>query len=81
MNPGDFGRDVFIFVTVAGCRVVFHFLPRAAAALSVYLEEDDVAVFGDTDPVEGQVAVDFRSDRAADDGLRDGADWCLRLRF
>ena len=51
--PCDTGRGVLVFDTVACSWVVFHYLAGTAVTVTVNLEEDDAAVFGDAEPVLG----------------------------
>lgn len=51
MDPGYATFDVFVFDSVTGVGVVFHYFACADLAFSIYLEEDGVAGFGYADSV------------------------------
>jgi len=46
VDPGDPSPDPFILYPVTGLPIIFHDLPRTAAALRVYLIENHVPAFG-----------------------------------
>lgn len=58
MHPGDGRGCIGVFDAVAGGGVVFHHFACAAAAPGVYLVEDGVEGFGDSDAVFFDEGVD-----------------------
>lgn len=77
MNPGDPAGAFLIFDAVASLGVVLHYLPGAAAAVDVQLEEDDVLLAGHAQLV---VVDEALNDNGVKHGAKEGDEVGIPLR-